>query len=85
MEDVRAVGVHEDTGIVVSVIGVAANVGTLVDDENALAGGVGKSFGKDAPREARADDQIVEHGVTRYRRCCGRLEALAAFVHLTSR
>ena len=37
VEDVRPVGVDQDAGVVVAVVGVAADVRALVDDEHALA------------------------------------------------
>jgi hypothetical protein len=43
------------------IVGVAADVGALVDDQHALAGLAGQPLGQDAAREAGPDDEIIEH------------------------
>ena len=60
MEDVRAVGVDEDAGVVVAVVGVAADVRALVDDQHAQAQLAGEPLRQHAAGEAGADDEVVE-------------------------
>ena len=48
--------------VVVVVVGVAADVRALVDDEHALAELGGQPLGEDDAGEAGADDEGVEHG-----------------------
>jgi hypothetical protein len=55
-------GMDEDAGVVVAVVGVAADVRPLVADEDALAADVGEPLGQDAAGEAGADDEGVEAG-----------------------
>ena len=59
VEDMRAVAVDEDAVGVGFVVGVAANVGTLVDDQNLLAS-VGETFSDHAASEAGADDGEID-------------------------
>lgn len=58
VKDVRAVAMDEDAVGVGFVVGVAANVGTLVDDQNLLAS-AGEAFGDDAAGKASADNYKV--------------------------
>src|SRR4051794_11910231 len=60
VEDMRAVAVYEDACVVVVVVGVPADVSALVADDDALPAR-GEALCADAPGEARADDQEVEH------------------------
>lgn len=55
VEDVRAVAVDEDAVGVGFVVGVAADVGALVDDQDLLAS-AGQALGDRAAGEAGADD-----------------------------
>ena len=64
VEDVRPVLVDEDAGVVVVVVGVAADVRALVADQHLLAGVGGEPLGEVAAGEAGADDQIIEHGAS---------------------
>ena len=61
VEDVRPVLVDEDAVLVVVVVGVAADVRPLVDDQDLLAGACRQPLREHAAGEAGADDEIVEH------------------------
>src|SRR5207237_6864171 len=56
----RSVAMDEDAGRVVLVVGVAADVRTTIDDEDALVEDGRDAFGDDAAGEPRADDDPVE-------------------------
>ncbi len=60
MEDVRTVRVDQDARVIVSVVGVAADVGPLVHHQHSLTELGRQAFGDHAACEARADDQRVE-------------------------
>ena len=64
MEDVRPVLVNQQAGIVVAVVGVAADVRPAVDDEDALVALARETFRKHAAGKAGADDQPIVHGTT---------------------
>ena len=59
MEDVRAVGMNQNTRIVIAVIGITADVRPPVHDQDALPI-VCEPLGQHATREARAHDQVVK-------------------------
>jgi hypothetical protein len=59
VEDVRAVFVIEDPGLVLLVIGIAADVVSPVDQQDPRAALAGEAFGKDRAGEAGADNQVV--------------------------
>ena len=61
MEDVRPILVNQESAFVVVVVRVATDMRTFVDDEHPLAAVRGKTLRHDATREARPDDQVVEH------------------------
>ena len=60
VEDVRTVLVHEDTRLVFLVVHVAADVGALFDDENALARALREFASHDATGKSAADDNRVD-------------------------
>ena len=62
VEDVRPVLVHEDAGLVVVIVGVAADVRAAVADQHLLARVGGQPLGDRRAGEAGADDQVIEHG-----------------------
>ncbi len=68
VEDVRAVRVDQDAVVVVVVVGIAADVGAPVDEQDLLAGLRGQALGQHAAGEAGPDDQIVEHDVISFSR-----------------
>ena len=57
----RAVLVDQQAGLVVAVIGVAADMGAAVDDEHALVALARETLGKHAAGKAGADDQPIIH------------------------
>ncbi len=61
MEDVRPILVNQHAGIVVMVVGIAADVHALVDDEDLAAGVSGEPFRHDRPGKAGSDNEVVEH------------------------
>ena len=61
VKDVRPVLVDQDAGLVVVVVGVAADVRALVADQDVLAGMRGQPLGDRRAGKAGADDQVVEH------------------------
>ena len=63
VKDVRPVGMNQYAHVVVAVVGIAADVRTLVDDEHALAEHVGEPLGEDTSREAGTDHQGIEAGL----------------------
>ena len=60
VEDVRAVLVYEDARLVFLIVHVAADMGALFDDENALARALRKFASHDATGESAADDNRVD-------------------------
>ncbi len=60
MENVRPVFVDEDTGFVVLVVSVPADVMPLVADQHLLIQPARKPFREDASGEAGADDEVIE-------------------------
>ena len=61
VKDVRAVLVDEHARVVVVIVGIAADVVPLVDDENCLSRIFRQPFGHDASRESGSHDEIVKH------------------------
>ena len=61
VEDVRPVLVDEHAVLVVVVVGVAADVRPLVDEQDGLVQLRGQPLRQDAAGETGANDQIVEH------------------------
>src|SRR3546814_18826759 len=59
VEDVRAIAVDEDSGIVKLVIGIAADMRAAVDQQHLPAAVGGQPFGHDGAREARPDEHAV--------------------------
>ena len=62
MKDVRAVLVDQHAVLVVAVVGVAADVRPLVDEQDTLAEAGREPLRQHAAGEAGADDQIIKHG-----------------------
>ena len=61
VEDVRPVAVDQEAVVVVLVVGVAADVRPVVDEENALAELGSQALGKNGPGETGPDDEVIEH------------------------
>ena len=59
MEDVGAVAVHEQAGVVMVVVRVAADVIPLLDDEYSPVQLGRQPLGQHAPGEPRPDDPII--------------------------
>ena len=62
VEDMGAVAMHQDTGLVELVVHVAADVVALLDDEHLFAATLGQLARRDRARETGADDDRVEFG-----------------------
>ena len=62
VENVRAVRVDEYTGVVVAVVGIAADVRPAVDHQHLAAELAGKALGQHGAGETGADDEVVESG-----------------------
>ena len=58
-EIMRAVGVEEDAGGIVMIVGVAGDVVAAIDDQAACAALAGEPLGEHRPGEARADDEVI--------------------------
>src|SRR6185437_13050123 len=56
VEDMRSILVNEDPGIVVPIIGVAADMRAAVDKQHLFLTLTGKTLGNNASREARTDN-----------------------------
>ena len=59
MKDVWAVTMDEDTGLIVVVEGIAADVIAFIDQQDALVGDAGKPFRENAAGKPSADDEVV--------------------------
>lgn len=59
VKDMRSVLVDEESRIVETIIGIAANMRAAVDHQDPLSGLGRQSFGHDRPRKPRADDHHV--------------------------
>src|SRR6187402_218947 len=61
MEDVRPILMNQHAGSVVLVVGIAADVHALIDDEDLVAGVGREPFRHDRPGKAGSDNEVVEH------------------------
>ena len=61
VEDVRAVLVNEDSGLVISVVGIAADMMPAIDHKHLFVTLARKPFGNNAPGETGADDEPIKH------------------------
>jgi hypothetical protein len=61
MEDMRAVLVHENAGVVVVVVGISANMRPLVANEHFLIRAGGKPLRNRCPGETGAYNEVIEH------------------------
>ncbi len=59
----RAVFVDQDAVIVVMVVGIAADMGAAIHNQNFLAGLRGQSLGNDTAGKPGPHNEIVEHDV----------------------
>src|SRR5258705_8279144 len=66
MEDMRPVLMHEDTGVVVPVVGIAADMRTTVDDQNLLLALARNPLCKHTAGKARTHDQPIKHLIPRW-------------------
>ena len=60
VENVRAVWMNQDSGIIEFVEGIPANVWAFIDDQH-FAAQVGEAFGQHRTGESRPNDQIIKH------------------------
>jgi hypothetical protein len=61
MEDVRAVFVNENAGVVVVILRVAADVIALIADQHSLPGNFGQTFGQHTSCKSSSNDQVIKH------------------------
>jgi hypothetical protein len=64
VKDMRPIFVDQDAVVVVLVVGVAADMRTLVDDQHLNTRPGGEPLGQDTTGEAGTNDQVIEHGGT---------------------
>ena len=61
MEDVRPILMNEQTRLVLTIVGISADMGSTVDEQNALPPLARNALRENASSKSRADDQPVKH------------------------
>jgi hypothetical protein len=61
VEDMRAILVNENAGLVVSIVGIAADMRPAIDHQDLFVTLARQPFGNNAPGETGTDDEPIKH------------------------
>src|SRR5258706_541293 len=60
MENMRTILVDQDSGIIIMIVSVPADMWSSIDQQNLFAGAPGQPFSQNAARETSANNEIIE-------------------------